>query len=231
MSKDAADLQVCEEITKALLELPGAALFKEPLTDKEDTYPRYSQIVKSPQDLGTILNRLRNNEYANQTAWAKDIDQVWQNAEIYNGKEAYVSQIARHMKKHCEKLKRKLAARKMSAWIKNIIEWKQKIDKLIYSPPAGSQLNFLPELPYSEPEYRPFSTQELDTLIEASRNYFSSTSKEKNEDLKCVANIIAPDCPNNEMEENVIVNVEDLSPKTLYALREFFRKKIPNYPM
>ena len=133
ISKDAIDLQICEEITKELLKLPGASLFKEPLTNQEENFPKYSQIVKSPQDLGTILSRLKNKEYTNSASWAKDVDLVWTNAELYNGKDTYVAQIARHMQKHCEKLKRKLASRKIIGWMKNLIFFKTNFGFLFFS--------------------------------------------------------------------------------------------------
>ncbi|EAY14414.1 Bromodomain containing protein [Trichomonas vaginalis G3] len=227
MSGNQADLAICEEITKKLLQLPGAILFDEPLNQNEEQYPNYSKHIKNPQDLKTILTRLQKNEYQNVAQWEKDINLVWSNCETYNGRDSYVACIARHMQKHFEKLKRKCFIRKINGWIKNVYIWKEKIDKMLYSPPPGSKLSFLPEIPYTPIEYNKFTTKELDALIDASRTIFASRS---DYDLKQVAKIIAPDIANESKVEDLVINVETLSPKTLHALREYFKKKIPDYP-
>lgn len=215
-----AELKACLEITKKLRELPGAQLFNEPIGPDQPDYQQYYKTIKNPQDLGTILRRLENGEYTSSQQWEKDISQIWSNAEQYNGKDAYVSAIARHMSKHTDKLKRNLYMRKISGWMKNLYIWRDKLDKLLVSPPDGSHMHFIPETPYVPPSYPPFSSHDLDCLIEASRSFY------KNDDLLNIIKIVDADAAQSIEVENRVINVDTLPPRTLYGLKQYFKKRL-----
>ncbi|EAY14010.1 Bromodomain containing protein [Trichomonas vaginalis G3] len=215
-----AELRVCQEITQELMQMPCAVLFNEPVKAKLKDYERYVKVIKNPQDLGTILKRLQSSEYQNYQQWEKDIALVWSNAEAYNGKDSYVTQIARHMAKQCESMKKRISMQKISGWMKYLYIWREKLDKLLVSPPQSSTIRFFPDIKYIPPEYKPLTSKEKDQLIEQSRIVA------KGDDLKHIAKIVELDPQGEIKDDNVVINVDLLSPKTLYSLQKFYKKRV-----
>ena len=213
------ELKICLEITKELSKLPGATPFNEPIKPTAAEYSEYRRIVKNPQDLGTIAKKLENGEYSNVQAWEKDMNLIWSNAELFNGKDAFVSTIARHMAKHCEKLKKRLSMRKISGWMKCLYIWREKIDKLMVSPPSDSKIRIFPIPQYTEPDYKPFTDREIDCFLEATRNLV------KSEDIKQLSKISQLDPNYKANGDNMIVDVDQLEPRTLYALRNYVSRR------
>ena len=58
----AAELSKAQKAVKALLKLKVAAIFSAPVSEEE--VPGYSHVIQNPMDLGTVLEKLRNGEYA-----------------------------------------------------------------------------------------------------------------------------------------------------------------------
>ena len=214
-----SDLKICLEITQELSKMPGASPFNEPIKPTANEYAEYRRLIKNPQDLGTIAKKLENGEYSNVQAWEKDMNLIWSNAETFNGKDAYVTTIARHMAKHCEKLKKRLSMRKISGWMKCLYIWREKLDKLMVSPPNDSKLRIFPIPTYVKPEYKPFTDREFDIFLEATRTL------NKSEDIKQLSKITQQDPNYTPTGDNMIVDVDQLETRTLYALRNYVMKR------
>ena len=58
----AADLSRAQKVVKGLLKLKAAAPFSRPVNEEE--VPGYGAAVKQPMDLGSVLEKLKNAEYA-----------------------------------------------------------------------------------------------------------------------------------------------------------------------
>ena len=58
----AAELSKAQKAVKALLKLKVAAIFSAPVSEEE--VPGYSLVIQNPMDLGTVLENLKNGEYA-----------------------------------------------------------------------------------------------------------------------------------------------------------------------
>ncbi len=58
----AAELSKAQKAVKALLKLKVAAIFSAPVSEEE--VPGYSLVIQNPMDLGTVLEKLKNGEYA-----------------------------------------------------------------------------------------------------------------------------------------------------------------------
>ena len=212
-------LKICKEITEELRRYPGAQLFNEPVNPELQAVPGYYKKLKNPQDLGTILDRLNRGEYTDVKVWERDVNTVWQNAELYNGRDSFVSVIAHHMSDHFKILKRRLDTKKISGWMKFLYIQREKLDRLLLSPPSGVGPIFPIRRAVSSSEYAPFSSRELDCLIEASRIFY------KPDDLLQITKILNTEnlVPNGQ--EDVEINVDEVSPKTLHMLRDFFKKR------
>jgi hypothetical protein len=212
--------RICREITQDLRQFPGAQLFNEPVNPEQLAIPNYYKKVKNPQDLGSILERLNRGEYADVKIWERDVNTVWINAELYNGKESYVAAIAQEMNKRFRRLKQRLDMKKLSGWMKNLHATQAKLDKLLMSPPGGVSPIF-PVGPVSMAnQYAPFSSHELDCFVEASRVCF------KPDDYAQITKILQSEPQIETGADDCKVNVDELSPKALHRLRDFFKKRI-----
>ena len=58
----AAELSKAQKAVKALLKLKVAAMFSAPVSEEE--VPGYSLVIQTPMDLGTVLEKLKDGEYA-----------------------------------------------------------------------------------------------------------------------------------------------------------------------
>ncbi|OHT06709.1 Bromodomain containing protein [Tritrichomonas foetus] len=213
-------LKICKEITEELSRYPGAELFKEPVNPDHQTAPNYYKKIKNPQDLGSIIDRLDRGEYSDVKSWERDMNTIWQNAELYNGKDSYVSVIAHHMAGQFSIMKKRLEMKKISGWMKYLYLSREKLDRLLLSPPSGVGTIFPIRRQSSDVEYAPFSSRELDCLIEASRYFYKPDDM-----LQMTKILMSENLPTNE-SENMIVNIDELSPKALHNLRDYFKKKL-----
>ncbi|KAH0795829.1 Bromodomain containing protein [Histomonas meleagridis] len=211
-------LKICKEITQELREYPGANLFNEPVNTDHQT--NYYKKIKNPQDLGTIYEKLERGEYTEVKSWEKDINTVWQNAELYNGKDSYVSIIAHHMSNHFKKLKQRLDMKKISGWMKYLYLSREKLDRLLLSPPSSVGTIFPIRKPSDYHNYAPFSSRELDCFIEASRAFYNK------DDLLQICKILQSEKQFDKQTDEVRINVEDITPRSLHMLRDFFKKRL-----
>lgn len=67
---------------QALMERPGATIFNAPVDTR--IYRDYLDVISSPMDFGTILDRLLSRGYASIDSYLHDIDLVFNNARSYN---------------------------------------------------------------------------------------------------------------------------------------------------
>ena len=74
--------EICLNITKKMMNYPCAKCFLEPVDPSER---EYLEIIKSPQDLTSILSRLENSNYQTVDSWEQDVNLIWYNAEKFNG--------------------------------------------------------------------------------------------------------------------------------------------------
>jgi hypothetical protein len=213
-------LRICREITQDLRSYPGAQLFNEPVNPEQLAIPNYYKKVKNPQDLGSILDRLNKEQYTDVKIWERDVNTVWANAELYNGKESYVAVIAQEMSRRFKKLKRRLDMKKLSGWMKALHGTQEKLDKLMGCPPSRVGPIF-PVGPVTlVDQYAPFGSHELDCLVEASRVCF------RPEDYTQITKILQSEAQIENCTDDFKVNVDELSSKSLHRLKDFFRKRI-----
>ena len=208
--------RICKEITMELQQYPGARFFNEPV--KQDV-PNHHKKVKNPQHLNTILDRLERGEYTEVKNWERDIGKVWENAEQY-GKDSLLGILAQQMRRHFEKLKVRLEKKKISGWIKNLDKSRKKLDRLLLSPPSGVGPIFPIGRFTNSEDYAKFSSRELDCLVDAGRYFF------KQEELAQIAQLMQGESQMEGNPEELIVNVDELTPKTQHRLRDYFKKKL-----
>jgi len=211
--------RICIEITKELMKFPGSALFKDPVSKTDPDFNDYYRQIKNPQDLKGILEKLDNNMYQKVQDWEKDIVQIWKNADQYHGKEHYVTKLAKHMiDKHFNSLKKRISMAKISGWMKSLYIWRDKLDKMLSTPP-NSKLQFIPEIPPKKTVFNQFSARDIDALVQASRNFSSP------KDLIQITKILHNDSKCTFDSKEVKINIDLLEPKTMHSLRDYYKKQ------
>lgn len=123
------------------------------------------------------------------------------------------------MSDHFKILKRRLDTKKISGWMKFLYIQREKLDRLLLSPPSGVGPIFPIRRTVSSSEYAPFSSRELDCLIEASKIFY------KPDDLLQITKILNNESLVPNGQEDLEINVDEVSPKTLHMLRDFFKKR------
>ena len=214
-------LHLCKEITAALMRSPGAEMFNEPVDPKKQNAPNYFKKIRNPQDLGSIMQRVEASQYESVTQWEQDINTVWSNAVTYNGEGSYVGNLAQHMSKHFQKLKKPLDYFNIVGWTKHIYNLRQEFEKLIsQAPPSlGPITTHLTKQPSILVE--PMSSHDISQLIQASQMI-----REPN-DIEAIAQIIKKNEPKQQnMDQEILVfDANNLSPLTLHEMRNYYKKQ------
>lgn len=125
----------CLRITDLLMSHPLSKMFSRPIDPARDGAPDYFQVIKNPQDLGTIRERLMNQEYNRIEDWIADIRLVWSNSIEYNGELSFIADIARFLSKIFVKQLLALGYANSAEWSQAITKYYESITKhLINSP-------------------------------------------------------------------------------------------------
>lgn len=211
-------LTICIDITQKLMKYPSAKLFLNPVDS-----PEYIKRIKNPQDLTSILSRLKNNEYRKVNDWERDINYIWTNTETFNGKNSLYSIIANQMSKKFNELKQCIDILRVSGWMKQLHILREKMDRLLLSPPLSVD-PIIPNSYNTKIDYPEFSNQELDQFINSSffQKGFSSS------DISHIMKILSLEPKAESIDhskDELKVNVDLLSPKVLKLLNDFFQKK------
>lgn len=131
----------CIKITETMYNSPSCFLFRVPVDPERDQVPNYFNVIKNPQDLGTILERLRQNGYASVNQWKHDMDLVWDNAKAFNGPYSLITSVAICMKSKFDKLySHTFMAQK--EWNNRVTELFSKINVVMKTAPGKLKNEF-----------------------------------------------------------------------------------------
>lgn len=86
-----------KKIISNLKKSNASVFFRIPVDPTALNIPTYFDIVKSPMDLGTIDNKLKNGDYSSVHDFIADFEQIVSNTVIFNGTEHAVTQSAYKM--------------------------------------------------------------------------------------------------------------------------------------
>ena len=214
-------LRLCKEITAALMRSPGAAMFNEPVDPKKQNAPNYFKKIRNPQDLGSIMHRVEASEYESVTQWEQDINTVWSNAVTYNGEGSFVGNLAQHMAKHFQKLKKPLDYFNIVGWTKHIYSLRQDFEKLLAQAPPSlgpitSHLNKQPSI-----LIEPMTSHEISQIIQVSQLINEPS------DIEAISQIIKKNevKPPNMDQDVLVFDVNNLLPVTLHEIRNYYKKQ------
>lgn len=115
----------CDEILDRLIKKDHYNIFLEPVNT--DDVAGYLDIIKSPMDFTTMRNKLARQQYRSLGEFRKDLDLIWSNCLLFNGKEPtnVFSKKAIELRRLTEKLI--ATTRQLLEKDKEILnEWKEK---------------------------------------------------------------------------------------------------------
>lgn len=98
--KIVAELRFCLNTIKELMSKKHYAInfpFLAPVDTVALKIPKYNEIIKEPMDLGTIQNKLTNNQYENGFEFEKDVRLVFKNCYIFNPEGSDVNILGRRL--------------------------------------------------------------------------------------------------------------------------------------
>mmetsp|Transcript_19363 Transcript_19363/g.53948 ORF Transcript_19363/g.53948 Transcript_19363/m.53948 type:complete len:421 (-) Transcript_19363:278-1540(-) len=97
-------LERCREMLLSVMKHLGnsVAIFDRPVDTT--VVPDYYKVVKTPMDLGTMLQKINEAEYSRPADFATDMRQVWYNCKLYNKKGDYVERSGTAASLHFESL-------------------------------------------------------------------------------------------------------------------------------
>jgi bromodomain-containing factor 1 len=104
--KHAAELRFCQTVIKELLKKvhePYSYPFLAPVDAIALNIPDYPKIIKHPMDLGTIDNKLKEQQYANADEFHSDVKLVFKNCYKYNGVDSPIAGLAKQLEKVFDK--------------------------------------------------------------------------------------------------------------------------------
>ncbi|KAJ3113629.1 hypothetical protein HDU96_003123 [Phlyctochytrium bullatum] len=97
---DKVQLKYCSKILKTSKRLKDAPPFLQPVDPVKLNIPTYFDVIKHPMDISTIQNKLDNNLYPNYAAFKKDLDLMFDNCYLFNGKESFVGKMGSNLQKY-----------------------------------------------------------------------------------------------------------------------------------
>ncbi|OHT16875.1 Bromodomain containing protein [Tritrichomonas foetus] len=208
--------QMCLRLTKQMMEYPCAKCFLEPVDPDEVEYLR---VIKSPQDLTSILSRLENNQYKSVDLWEQDVNLIWYNAEKFNGSHSYIFILASALAKRFSKIKRVVDIERLEDWTKWFFEFEARLDTLTKSSPPKARKHF-PAALVREATKVPFTEEEFTALDKALKDLTTPN------DLLYLNNILRHHASKIDINaEPVSVDLRELPNQALHLMKEYSMKR------
>ena len=213
--------QKCISIIDSLMSHPIAEIFISPVDPKLDNCPDYFDIIKKPSDLTTVRSSVEQDKYKSIQEFKKDVDQIWENAILYNGRMSLPAFMAEELEKIFHKQLRQVETPSKEDWISSYAKSQAHMYKLFRSQPKQlEQFNLSPDTEMLVPERRLARSwlQAEDTKLfqEVFRFIDNPVHLAK---LKQIFVDNEPSVDPNE--EELHINLSALSQKTLKLLRAF----------
>ena len=97
-----------KKLLSLLWKVKDADLFHKPVDPIELGLPNYFEVIKNPMDFSTIKKKLNNFCYSNFKEFCNDMNLVFDNCYLFNGKDSNVGNMCTNVKNQYEKLYQQL---------------------------------------------------------------------------------------------------------------------------
>lgn len=207
------ELRICIQITENLAKHPVFACFLRPVDPIADNAPDYYLKIKNPQDLGTILKRLKNLNYYNYVDdWENDMNLIWKNCIQFNGEGTYLANFAFEFKKKFEKM---IEVLKYEGWIYRVKELFEKIDRTMKIAPSSAQIGSS-NMVFSQP----ITTQAISTFVRA-----ASRLNSKEDTLHYIQLAMLNGAEYNQKKDEGVINLKTMKKSGIRQMIKYTKER------
>lgn len=127
----------CLAIMEEILEHPISEVFYEPVDPVADEVPDYFDIIKNPSDLSTVQNKLVTDQYQSFDDFKRDMNLIWENAILYNGRGSFPAFIADQLGRIFQRRISQIEVPTPEQWVSEYLKARSIMVKLFRSPPKS----------------------------------------------------------------------------------------------
>lgn len=213
----------CTSILDELQKHPISKMFAEPVDPINDEAPNYFVIVKKPMDFSTIRKKLQNGQYSTIHDFKKDVQLVFSNATLYNGKSSPIGIVAAELNVYFKDLSKNITDNPDSCWYNKLIQLKRSLINHVQQHPSNSQkqkeqsndteTSFTCEI--GRFEVNLMNGKDLESLAS------NIIKLDEPKQLDNIRRIIKEENPEVDTDDGATIDLNILTPKTLRKLKEF----------
>lgn len=217
MSEKSVVLNQCQKITKDFINNPLSMLFVHLSFGDKKSHFEYTSRIKEPMDLTTVNKRLKENCYSNIQEWAYDMDLIFNNAILFNGKNSIVGGVAIYLQKHFNKKLKELEAWNLRNYEEQLMQLSDSLEKLLREPPQDLNIEL-------DDGFFGDNGEERDFTISRMKKLESDLQKAvKNGKTKEIAELLNEINPNEKFDENSEIDLSHLGRNSLVRLEKFVK--------
>ena len=191
--------QRCLSVMDDISRRSTSQMFAEPVDPIRDNLPKYFKIVKRPMDLRTVREKLEGDKYETVDDWKSDMELIWENAFLYNGKSSYMYDVAKHLQNVFKELTANLSSNELYDWVVQLEFWKNEVNRIAKTSPKQGQHQQQQKAQQKKIPTR----QSNDNIKSRSHSKTSLSAKEKMQ--------IEEDEDENEFEQEIIIETPSKS--------------------
>jgi hypothetical protein len=209
----------CLAILDDLASHPIATIFLEPIDPDLDGIPSYREIVKQPSDLGTVRQKLLNNDFSTINDFEKSVNLIWDNAILFNGGSSTIGAMAKRLKRIFQRRIADFQTQTHELWVSSYLKSQDTLCKLFRDQPNLLQdFNLSPDVEMLVPDRKGAKT-----LLSTEDTAFFAQAFSYMDDpvqLSRLIHILAENEPSIDFSEDELqINLSALSQKTVRLLK------------
>lgn len=128
---------ICLKIIDEIMRHPISEVFHQPVDPVADEVPDYLEIVRTPSDLSTVRKRLTTDQYQGLDEFKRDVNLIWDNAILYNGRQSLPAYIADELSRIFRRQMYTLEELTPEQWTADYLKARATMAKLFRTPPAS----------------------------------------------------------------------------------------------
>ena len=95
----------------------------------------YSERIKKPMDIKTVLSKLQGNEYTNIEKWKEDMNQIWKNTQQHYTPQTLMFLLAQELSNLFKQLAEEIPKNNLEEWRYKVKKQHQKLMKIAEAKP------------------------------------------------------------------------------------------------
>ncbi|EAX98806.1 Bromodomain containing protein [Trichomonas vaginalis G3] len=205
-----------------VMQHPAAILFNSPYEAEPDTESDYYQVIKNPQDFGSIKKRLENKQYKKIDEVVTDVELIYKNTKQFYG-EGEITLLANHCFKQFMKQLRKNDILPFSKWCNEVFRLRTRFAELMSNLP-----NKVRQFSSSINQGR--TTKQTTPIISESelQRFIAAAEKlQSEEDQKEMIRILNENQPELDVgSSEILLEITRLNHQTFNALKKYMTEAL-----